>query len=69
MQEAQKIKGSFEKLADSIYEESGIEAAKSSIMISLKHSTLAERREIYESLTNDGKVRYGEILLGRDKAK
>lgn len=69
IQEAKKIKGSFEKLADSIYEESGIEAAKSSIMISLKHSTLAERREIYESLTNDGKVRYGEILLGRDKAK
>lgn len=67
--EAQKIKGSFEKLADSIYEAGGIEAVKSSIMISLKHSTSAERHEIYESLTSDGKVRYGGILIGRDKGK
>lgn len=60
--EAQSVKGSFEKMMDKIYSTGGIESVRKSIMITLKHSTSIERKEIYESLTSDGKIRYGDIF-------
>lgn len=62
MSEAQSVKGSFEKLMDTAYSAGGIENVRKSVMIALKHSTSSERREIYDGLTNEGKLRYGDIF-------
>lgn len=55
-------KSEIEKLIDEFYKKGGIVEAKKAIMLSLKDSTSSERDEVYNSFSDEGKVRYREIF-------